>query len=179
MPKIPFKIEHQLRSEWCWAAITSSVSDYYSPKASWCQCKLASEMVRRTSNRRQHCCRPLSGGLLKACNQDWFLASALRIVGRGGGRLKFGRLSFQAIRKNIRAGFPICVRIGWPDGSGHFVVIIGCNQSSNGDEWVYVDDPLHGHGTWLYQEFCGNYHNAGGRWTVTFPLKGQKLHAAH
>jgi len=58
------------------------------------------------------------------------------------------------------------------------VVITGCNQSRNGDRWIYVEDPFEGHGTWLYKEFCVNYQYGGGRWTATFPLKGQDLGAA-
>jgi hypothetical protein len=176
MPNIAFEVQHQLHTDWCWAAIAASVSRHYSPKTKWCQCRLASEMVRRTGRGRRDCCKRLKGRSLEVCNEEWFLASALRIIGRGGGRIKRSRLSFAAVQKSVRAGLPICARIGWPDGTGHFVVITGCNQSRNGDQWVYVEDPLHGHGTWLYAEFCTNYHYGGGRWTATFPVKGRKVH---
>ncbi len=179
MANIPFEVEHQIHSEWCWAAVASSVSHHFSPQSEWCQCKLANEMARRLGHRGQPCCKhPHTSKAAVICNQQWYLGRALRIVGRAGGRIVSGRLSFQVIRRSIRAGFPICARIGWPDGNGHFVVIAGCNQSRKGDQWLYVEDPFHGHATWTYRAFCFDYENAGGRWTHSFPLKGQILSAA-
>lgn len=169
MPFISFEIQRQKHSEWCWAAVASSISHHYSPNSPWCQCKLASEMARRSG---LDCCqRPFFKALAKACNKSWVLASALRIVGKRP-RTSYRPWSFKVTQEAIRTGTPVCARIEWPDTLGHFLVISGCNRSLGGDEWLYVKDPLYGDSRWLYAEFCINYQYLGGRWTDTFRVKG-------
>jgi Papain-like cysteine protease AvrRpt2 len=167
MPRLFLKLQPQLQSEWCWAAIAASISRHYDPDSPWCQCKLATRM---TGNK--NCCsNPHS------CNRPQYLEKALRMVGRLAGPPAAGPLTFGRVQKEILAGRPVCARIGWPGSTiGHFILIYGCAKSRSGNQWLYVEDPLYGSSTWLYSELCRNYQYAGGRWSYTYPIQGK--HAA-
>jgi len=45
------------------------------------------------------------------------------------------------IRSEIGNNRPLCVRIGWSGGGGHFIALDGYNQGLN---MVAVDDPWYG-----------------------------------
>ena len=168
MPRLSLKLQRQLQSEWCWAAITASISSHYDPESPWCQCKLAARLTKGD----QDCCSDPH-----ACNRPQYLEKALRIVGRLAAPPTAGPLTFARIQKEILAGRPICVRIGWPGSAiGHFTLIYGCTKSKSGNQWLYVEDPLYGSSTWLYSEFRRNYQYSGGRWSHTYPIRG--THAA-
>jgi hypothetical protein len=182
VPRLFIKLEPHLQSEWCWAAVTASISRHYDPDSDWCQCELATRLTSsvRTSRKigEKDCCsRPYTRDIAHTCNQAQYLEKALRLVGRLAAPPIAGPLPFIRIQKEILAGRPVCVRIGWPGSStGHFVLIYGCTRSKKGNQWLYVEDPLYGSSTWLYSEFCRNYQYAEGSWTYTYPIKGK--HAA-
>ena len=45
--RIPFVMQHQQQTQWCWAAVSVSVSHYYSPWSGWTQCAMVNaELVR-------------------------------------------------------------------------------------------------------------------------------------
>jgi hypothetical protein len=173
---LSLRMQHQKHSDWCWAAVASSISEHFSRTSPWCQCKLAREMTKR----KKHCCgHPFTKNLAEECNQPWYLDRALKIVKRLDGKAKEGRLSYSQIKKQINEGRPVCVRIQWGrEGAGHFVVISGCQKSSRGDRWLYVEDPFYGNSTWEFREFCTNYQYADGHWTHTFPVKNEVKRAA-
>lgn len=174
MPMLSFTLQKQLQSEWCWAAITASVSKHYNPDSPWCQCKLATKMTGSKTTGDQGCCsRPYTKDLAHTCNQPQYLERALRMVGRLAAAPTAGPLTFSNIQKEILAGRPVCARIRWGRATvGHFVLIYGCRKSKRGGQWLYVEDPLYGNSTWLYSEFCRNYQYADGRWSHTYPITG-------
>lgn len=175
MPKLFFRLQRQLRSDWCWAAITASVSRHYDPDSPWCQCKLATRMTK--SSGTDCCAHRYTKDIALICNKAQYLEKALRIVGRLAAPPTAGPLPFAKIQKEILAGRPVCARIGWPGTTtGHFTLIYGCRKSRSGSQWLYVEDPLYGSSTWLYSEFCRNYQYAEGRWSHTYPIRGK--HAA-
>jgi hypothetical protein len=174
MPKLFISLQRQLQSEWCWAAITASISRHYDQDSPWCQCKLATRMTRSD---KDCCSHPYTRDIAHTCNQAQYLEKALRIVGRLAAPPVAGPLTFARIQKEVLAGRPVCVRIAWPESTvGHFTLIYGCRRSKSGSQWLYVEDPLYGSSTWLYSEFCRNYQYAGGRWSHTYHIRGK--HAA-
>src|SRR5262245_35787098 len=66
-------VEHQQQTNWCWAAVSNSVSRYYDPSSTWSQCTIANAELGHSS-----CC---TNGGSAACNQPWFLDRALTRVG--------------------------------------------------------------------------------------------------
>src|SRR5580704_8403433 len=104
MPSIDFLMQKQEHSDWCWAAVTSSVDRYFNPKSTWCQCKLASRMAKAERLKVRSCgsCNG-SKSTPEVCNQPWYLQKALKIVRRLKGEPLPGPLSFSKIRKALEA----------------------------------------------------------------------------
>jgi len=83
MPLLSFNLQKQLQSEWCWAAVSASISKHYDPETTWCQCKLATRLTRSKKNANKDCCaHPYTRDLAHTCNQGQYLDRALRLVGR-------------------------------------------------------------------------------------------------
>lgn len=45
---LPFNMEAQLKTNWCWAATAKSVSRFYSRLTPWTQCKIASQELDKS-----------------------------------------------------------------------------------------------------------------------------------
>ena len=169
MPSLGFRIQKQQHTDWCWAAVASSVDHYFNPRSKWCQCRVAGRMAKMeklgvtcgTCGKRKR--------ISEKCNRPWDLEKALKIVSRLKGRKKNSFLSFAQIQKTIGTGRPVCVMIQWGRSQmAHFVVISGCATGRHGEHWVDVADPFVGSSTWLYEEFRSNYQHHQGRWIRTY-----------
>ncbi|HLI62087.1 MAG TPA: hypothetical protein VKV05_01720, partial [Terriglobales bacterium] len=70
---LPFEVQPQLESEWCWAAVSTSIAHFYSPSSAVTQCQVVNQQLKRTD-----CCtNPGSNN----CNQPGYLDQALQYVG--------------------------------------------------------------------------------------------------
>jgi len=140
---------------WCWAAVSLSVEKYFNSLTESTQCTIASAVKNKT------CCADK-----ESCNRADDLRYALSSVRRFRQMFE-GQLSFESVRDSIREGFPVCARIGWYEGGGHYVVITGYRTTTSGERYVAVADPAFPSLTWLYDEFrdayCGH-----GTWTHTY-----------
>ena len=158
--RLPFPMQTQKQILWCWAAVAVSIDDYLSAGGSkWTQCKLASQVFGNTVD----CCASPDD-----CNEAQYLESALS----GVARLKKwepGSLSFEEIQNEIGRPLqlPVCVRIGWAGGGGHFVVIVGYRETKSGQQFVDVADPWYGDSTLRYEDFRDRYQYRG-QWTETY-----------
>ena len=116
---IKFTMQHQLQSEWCWAAVSVSVAHYYDSHSSWTQCQMVNAQRGLTS-----CCQ--NGGS-NDCNQPGFLDDALTRAGHlqseTGGTTAIGN-----VVEDLTAGNPVCIRIGWSGGGGHFIAATGAED---------------------------------------------------
>ena len=151
-----FQIETQEQDGWCWAAVSASVDHYFSPQSTLTQCQVAQEVLKTNG-----CCQNP-----QACDVPATLQDALSAVGRLRGTLQRA-LDFPEIRQLIDAGQPVCVRIQWESGGGHFVVLSGYRQLASGDQLVEVSDPFFADSIVEYNEFVGAYQGSG-QWTGTF-----------
>ena len=157
-----FQIEKQREDKWCWAAVSVSVDHYFSPGSASSQCRVARDVLGIA----QCCSNP------DDCNTPARLQAGLSVVGRLKAIL-LRPLQFNEIRREIDALRPVCVRIAWNGGGGHFVVISGYRLSASGAQLVEVADPLFPSSTVLYDVLISAYQNAqeplgGGQWTATF-----------
>src|SRR2546421_12842133 len=66
---LPFTMEAQTQSCWCWAATSKSVSHFYSGLSPWTQCKIAG------SELGGNCC---TSPVQSQCNVPWYLDRALQ-----------------------------------------------------------------------------------------------------
>lgn len=153
-----FQMEHQEHDQWCWAAVSLSVDRYFSPTSRMTQCAIAQQVlgVRGCSN-------------VEACNKPAKLQDALKSIHRLKGKPTAGPMSFEEIQKCLDAGRPVCLRIGWESGGGHFVMLCGYRLSRSGIRLVDVEDPLYRSTTVIYEDFISSYRSSG-QWTASYPV---------
>ena len=102
--KLNFAMQPQTETQWCWAAVSTSVSLFFSATSSWTQCKVANSAWSRND-----CCGSGSSG---PCNKPWYLDRALTIVSVLKS-WKQGIESFSSTQKQVGLGNPLCIRVGW------------------------------------------------------------------
>ena len=159
MPSVPFRMQNQEMDNWCWAAVSVSVDRFFAPRSTLRQCRMAQKILKLKRCTGRNC--------TEACDQPWYLDKALRRVGRLRGH-PLGRLKFAQVQQEIDNGVPVCVRIGWRGGGGHFVVITGYSVSGRSNiERLQIKDPLYADAIVNYKSFVSSYRGAG-RWTDTF-----------
>jgi hypothetical protein len=154
-----FQMQSQQESEWCWAAVSASVERYFVPTSLQTQCMIARAVLGIAG-----CC-----GDPTPCNQPALLQNALKLLRRMTGDPTAGPLSFAEIQSDIDGGRPVCLRIGWDGGGGHFVALAGYRLSRSGVQLVDVEDPLYGPSVVIYDDFVSNYLGRG-QWTATYPV---------
>lgn len=165
---LDFVAQVQLQSNWCWAAVSTSVGLFYGT-GNWTQCEVATVQVNSILDPGgNHDCCATPGS--STCNQYGFLNPALHHVdayafassGKAPSNAIFARISD---RREV-----VCVRVAWGGGGAHFTTIHGfTDPSSGGDVYLTVSDTISGWGTttMLYSEFPQSY-QSGGTWTDTY-----------
>lgn len=153
-----FTVQHQRQTQWCWAAVTSSVAAYYK-RSDWSQCRVVNVALGQAV-----CC---GNGSSTECNKPWYLDKALDLVGNLDA-LAPQALPLQQIKGEIDANHPIGVRIGWSGGGGHFIAIGGYSENL-----VHVHDPWYGESSKNYMEVLTSYQGIG-RWTHSYRTAPEK-----
>ena len=161
---LPFQIQDQQQTSWCWAAVAASVTDYFhmvngaEVKA---QCELASKYAKPSD-----CCADPSAD---GCDCPGVLETVLDDMVHCQGAS--GAVGFDDIVTEIGTRkCPVCCKIAWPDdANGHYVVIMGCHDDGSKD--VIVLDPIKDspyNGAYTLDTFDGL---AGGSWSTTIKTK--------
>jgi hypothetical protein len=153
---LAFSMQHQQQTQWCWAAPSVSVNLYYHPASGRMQCGVVNTALGQTT-----CC---TNGSSSACNQPWYLDRALLIVGNLN-TWTSGKATFATVKAEINGCRPLCLRIGWTGGGGHFVAVYGYSGSN-----INIGDPWYGNSVVNYAVFPGGYHG-GGSWTHSYFTK--------
>jgi len=148
-----FTMQHQQQTQWCWAAVSVSVNLYYHPASGQIQCAVANSALGQTT-----CC---NDGSTAQCNQPWFLDQALQIVGNLN-VVTSGKAVLSKVKTEINQCHPLCLRIGWNGGGGHFVAIYGYSR-----KLINVGDPWYGNSVVPYAAFPNTY-QGGGSWTDSY-----------
>lgn len=155
--QLSFNMQTQAQDQWCWAATTVSVSVFYSQSSTWTQCSLVCAELGDSS-----CC---VDGSTPNCDLPWTLDTALQRTNNLFNWVA-GPLLGTEIQAQLSSGRPICCRIGWSNGGGHFVAITGYQSNGNGDE-VTVDDPFY-HRSYLSLSVFENSYQNSGTWTHSY-----------
>lgn len=130
-----FTMQPQTQTNWCWAAVSASVGNYYGT-GSWTQCGVATAALDR------NCCNQPG-----PCNVYGYLDSALRIT-RSFNGMNQGSLQMPAIQNQINMGRPIGLRCAWYGGGAHFLTIYGTNGN-----YVLIADSIYGYSTRALNSF--------------------------
>lgn len=157
---MPFPIEQQQESYWCWNAVSVSVDHFFNPSSQLTQDQFAVQALDV----------PLADA-----DQPFYLQDALTDLGLLNKFLQDQYLTFASIQQQVTAGLPVGVHIVWNEGGSHYVVIVGYGLSPAGNPQVSVADPLLGAfnvTTWDYDSFVLAYDpqyagSAEGAWVDT------------
>lgn len=160
-----FTMVRQTETNWCWAAVSTSVSHFFNHSSTWTQC-----LVANAAWSRSDCC---GSGASNACNKPWYLDRALTIV-RVFDRMIARSELFSTVQNEINSGRPLCIRIGWSSGGGHFLSIYGWQITPSGAEFYYVDDPIYGSQRIARRKLESLYQGSG-RWTHSYYVQDSTL----
>jgi len=156
---LPFNMEHQTQTNWCWAATSKSVSYFYSVFSPWTQCKIASAELSNS------CC---NSPVPSACNVPWYLNNALTRTNNFVS-VQNGTITWSQVQQQLQAGLVVGARIGWSGGGGDFMTIHGVS-SSGFNQYLHIDDPIYGKSVLTWNQFATNYQGSGS-WTHTYFTK--------
>jgi hypothetical protein len=156
---LPFNMQAQTQSNWCWAATSTSVSKFYSIFSPWTQCKVAAAELGKS------CC---NSPVPTACNVPWYLDKALTRT-KNFVSIQGGTVTWETVRQQLQNGLVVGARIGWNGGGGHFMVIHGVSRVG-ATKYLHIDDPIYGKSVLTYNQFATNYQGSGS-WTHTYFTK--------
>ena len=173
MPTLPFTMQHQEESEWCWSAVTTSIDHHFDASSTRTQCQTVSE------ERRMKCCDSTFRRDPKVCNIPNTVHEPLRRLGWLDAEPLLRPLSFAEIRSEIDKQRPVAVFIRWRmrDGTlgtrGHFFVITGYDAAV-GD--VMIEDSLFfgsrlSHARVASQAAGDGYQDGRGVWFASIVLR--------
>lgn len=158
---LPFTMQVQLKRNWCWAAVASSIGAYFrreNPAGALSQCEIANAVLQSTS-----CCVDPDN-----CNVTALLDDALQAVGHLNGQPFDGVATFDSIRTLTSPPYNVPLGVRVANGAdGHFLLIVGF-LDDGGRQWIHTADPLYGPGTYDIDAFANSYQGAS--WTNTYSI---------
>lgn len=132
-----FRLQRQQQTEWCWAAVTSSMIEFMAPERAASQ----SEVV--TSTLADEADKPV-----EELNRPEDITKAAKTMGMEEGT-RYGNVSRDTMRWLVNEGTPIPIQINWRNqarkngslGSGHYLVVNAIGEEAKGETPVYIEDP--------------------------------------
>lgn len=150
----------QERDNWCWAAVADYIADTLSQATG--QCVIA-----------KACLPQLCGGQCHddACDAPHRLEDGLLAAGHPA-NYSVGAASERIVKKEIDAGRPVGVRIGWnQSGRGHFLTVLGyVTDGRDGSLYAVYDPAPPGVIAYVSYYYLRNSYKAEGTWTHTYFL---------
>lgn len=150
--------EKQLTENWCWAAISKMVYQYYYNK------DISQELIVANLFNVDVKSLKTKGKVIKKYNKEMVLNQTLEDLCCFS-HWSLGKPTFERLQHEINQGKPLCCRIEWYSGNAHYVLIHGYDIESKS---LYITDSQEGKSLVHYNEFPKNYKNKGGAWTETF-----------
>ncbi|MBL8191652.1 MAG: hypothetical protein JNK38_26775 [Acidobacteria bacterium] len=132
-----FRLQRQLQTEWCWAAVTSSMMEYLTPERAASQ----NEVVAHT----------LNGATVESAeelNRPEDITKAAKTMGMEDGT-RYGNVSRDTMRWLVNDGTPVPIQINWRNnarkngslGNGHYLVVSAIGEEAKGKTLVDIEDP--------------------------------------
>jgi hypothetical protein len=158
-----FPIERQLMTNWCWAACTQSVCEYYGTNQGITQKRLVAIALKLPI-----CNTPR---YFPACNKTYDFGTSLDYVGHLDGDPVESSLAEDNVSAAVRHGVIGC-QMEIPRIGGHAVLIISARRDSTGTLFLHIADPSDASIlTMRYQQFRNDFRGTGGRWIRTYFIK--------
>lgn len=157
--RLDLEVPHQEQTNWCWAATSDGVANYYERPSRWTQCAIANSDLGRND-----CC---GGGASGACNTYGYLDAALTTVGHYD-HMAQHVATFGTVKAEIGGQRPLGIRVAWAGGGAHFLAVGGYRDDT--DQYVHVEDPWYGPSDLAYATLESAYQGTG-TWTHTYWTK--------
>ena len=162
--RVPQTIQEQ--DQWCWAATSSCVLNYYGKNIPQCMCAEYTRQVAVWHNFGSiDCCVDPNQGC-NYWNYNWGYSGSIEDILSHWGVLSTGVgswLNLPVCQTEITAGRPFIIRWGWTGGGGHFLVGHGVIVTSS---MLYYMDPWFGEGFHL-ADYSWVVQNSEHTWTHT------------
>lgn len=152
MSTFPFTMQRQSQPNWCWAAVSTSVSHYYVGNSPWTQCKVADAQLGKTT-----CCSAPG-----PCNVYGYLDRALQTVGCYAG-MTASAIPYNAVETQMSLKRPLGMRVAWSGGGAHFIAAHGTSIVGN-QQMMAVSDSIYGDSLYRY----GSLYRGSGTWTHSY-----------
>ncbi len=148
-----FGVQRQQQTQWCWAAVTSSMMQFMAPERAASQ----SEVVTNTI-------KTATAGSPDDLNRPWDIAEAAKTMGLEDGT-RYGNVSRDTMRGMVNEGVPVPIQINWRNkarkngslGDGHYVVVNAIGEEAKGRTLVQIEDPLVGKLNLTWDELKNDY----------------------
>jgi hypothetical protein len=150
-----FTVQAQQESNWCWAAVSTSIAHYYDSASNVTQCQVVNQQV----GRNDCCTNPGS----KDCNVYGYLDQALTFVGHLSSQ-QGSAASYASTSDAVNAGTPPCIRVTWSGGGAHFIGVYGIEPT----DMLWVTDPIYGQSLVSYSSLTGGTYQGSGTWANTY-----------
>ncbi len=156
--RVRLDMQRQERTYWCWAATSVSVVRFFDPASHWTQRSVAYEVLG------ENCSEDCTEG----CPHDEVacLDEALERVSCLS-RMSTGVDGPKTVKGEIDAGRPLCMRIQWKSGGGHFLAIVGWFLAADRGTVYIVEDPAYGRTRIASSDIVTRYREIG-RWTHSY-----------
>jgi hypothetical protein len=149
-----FDMQRQQQSNWCWAAVSTSVAHFYEFHSTVTQCQVVNQQVGRND-----CCQ---NGSSSNCNVYGFLDQALGFVGHLD-HVDSSTETYATVLGQVVTFHPLGIRVAWSGGGAHFIAATGHEQGN----MVVIDDPIYGTSVVPYTTLMGTYQGSG-NWTHSY-----------
>jgi hypothetical protein len=152
-----FGVQRQQQTEWCWAAVTSSLIQFMIPEAPASQRDIVTHTIKKEAAQS-----------LKDLNKPWDITDAAKHMGLADST-RYGNVSRDTMREMVNEGLPIPIQINWRNnarkngslGSGHYVVVNSIGEEAKGETLIQVEDPLVGKLSLTWDELKNDYPGKG------------------
>ncbi|MEK7830112.1 MAG: papain-like cysteine protease family protein [Acidobacteriota bacterium] len=132
-----FRLQRQQQTQWCWAAVTSSMMEFMAPERAASQSEVAA-----------HTLNPTSAQSAEELNRPEDITKAARTMGLDEGT-RYGNVSRDTMRWLVNAGTPIPIQINWRNnarkngslGGAHYIVVNAIGDEAKGKTLVDIEDP--------------------------------------
>jgi hypothetical protein len=149
-----FDMQHQLESEWCWAATATSIDRFYNPSSSITQCQVVNHQLNRTD--------ACANGYTPECNQPGYLDEALGFLDCLD-HVENSPVTYATVVAQASLSRPLGIRVAWAGGGSHFLAATSYEQN----HMLVTDDPVYGTSVVDYRTLLHGYEGSG-TWTNTY-----------
>jgi hypothetical protein len=148
-----FGVQRQQQTEWCWAAVTSSLMQFMVPDRSASQSDVVTHTFKKAFVQAP-----------ENLNQPWDITDAAKTMGLEDGT-RYGNVSRNTMRDMVNEGVPIPIQINWRRnarkngvlGDGHYVVVHNIGEEAKGQTLIQVEDPWAGKLNLTWDELKNDY----------------------